>query len=474
MRGRAEENLMRMETMKVLVLMLLLAVVGGGSRGGEDTLCGDCRELEVLVKRMSGDEIERKAAGHHGQGNIRGAGRILCAGFCSGTLLSGRWGGAASNLGVVMKEMGLLELAERCYILASRLDPASPSHAYRRSRRFLGLGGSSQGQADDVTGFAAADVGQAFLHATRLWPGYGDAYNNLGNCLMSMSRFEEAAASYAHAIRTNPKEANYYVNMGESPARLRRQAVRLMHRRSVCEEEPDRRDPLPGAGARAESPLPRGLQQSRQLQARRGRLQLEGAVSAYKDAMKLMPDSGDIMVNMASAKAYLCDWKNRKSFLKRIIEVSRRELKGKEPHQVPCYLEILVDAEGKKLSLSTFYANIFGVDLELLRKVAEYHANSAMATVRYLLPIQPWYLEVVRGGLCLSLPKVHSDCSRGRAENRFPFFGSDESHRGPWHSGAAPPVEREGSHDLLLCSLVLRRLWSSAADRGELGADRHP
>lgn len=32
---------------------------------------------------------------------------------------------------------------------------------------------------------------------------------------MSMSRFEEAGASYGYAIRANPKEANYYVNMGE-------------------------------------------------------------------------------------------------------------------------------------------------------------------------------------------------------------------------------------------------------------------
>ncbi|EKX45472.1 hypothetical protein GUITHDRAFT_108736 [Guillardia theta CCMP2712] len=350
---------MMVDAMKVLVLMMLVVAVGGGAkRGGqgEDTLCGDCRDLEVLVAKMSGDEIERKAAEHHGKGSIRGAGRVLCGGFCSGTLLGGRWGGAASNLGVVMKEEGLLNLAERCYILASRLDPAGPTHAYRR-------GNVRMAMQDLET------ARKAFLRATRLLPGYGDAYNNLGNCLMSMSRFEEAGASYGYAIRANPKEANYYVNMGGISARKNLTAgIQYLEQ-----------------GLALNPFFPEAYNNLANFKRDVG--DLEGAVEAYKNALKLMPDSGDIMVNMASAKAYLCDWRNRKSFLKRIIEVSRKELR-----------------DGKKLSLSTFYANIFGVDLELLKKVAEYHSNSAFSSVRYLLPLKPWFTADVReGGIRLGI-----------------------------------------------------------------------
>ena len=60
---------------------------------------------------------------------------------------------------------------------------------------------------------------RSYRRATARSPGFGDAYNNMGNCQLALHLHAAAAASYRAAIRAAPREANYYCNLGSLVAR---------------------------------------------------------------------------------------------------------------------------------------------------------------------------------------------------------------------------------------------------------------
>jgi hypothetical protein len=78
-------------------------------------VCGECPPLAKLVEGMTGFEIYEKVDLLQREGKYRPAIQFMCGGFCSGKISDA---GSLSNLGVLLREMKLDRLAERCYKLA--------------------------------------------------------------------------------------------------------------------------------------------------------------------------------------------------------------------------------------------------------------------------------------------------------------------------------------------------------------------
>ena len=55
-----------------------------------------------------------------------------------------------------------------------------------------------------------------FQRALALNPKLGDAYNNMGNALKEIGRFQEAETAYLEAIRLDPSNTGIYVNLADS------------------------------------------------------------------------------------------------------------------------------------------------------------------------------------------------------------------------------------------------------------------
>ena len=316
-------------------------------------VCGGCKKLLKRIKTASVQALLDLADKQQGGGDIVGASKTMCAAVCAMTAEGAahrELPGALSNLGVLLKEHGLILAAEQCYRLATRLEPRNAGHHYRMGNARL-------------TRQELELARQAYMRATRHWVTFGDAYNNLGNCLMGMSRFRDAAAAYEYAVKSSPKNANYLVNLG---------GVRS-------------RDDLSGAIEMLERALaiqPNfGEAWNNLANLYRDQGSLDKAAAAYEEAHKFMRGSGEVLVNLASVRGYLCEWRGRDKLLQQIVALSEQQLQ-----------------QGAKVSLSPFYANTFGCTPDVLLALARYQARSTAAAVSYLLPLPNWQQPTRLGG----------------------------------------------------------------------------
>jgi len=323
-----------------------LAMEGDGAwRREAQARCGSCKKLLKRVKNADVQALLALADHQQGGGDLAAASRTMCAAICvmtAGGASNRELPGALSNLGVLLKEQGSILAAEQCYRLASRLEPRNAGHHYRMANARL-------------TRQELELARQSYMRATQRWPTFGDAYNNLGNCLMGMSRFQDAAAAYYYAVESNPSNANYLVNLGGVRAR----------------------NDLPGAIdllERALSIQPNfGEAWNNLANLYRDQGSLEKAAKAYEEALKFMHGSGEVLVNLASVRGYLCEWRGREELLQQIVTLSEQQLRQRV-----------------KVSLSPFYANTFGCTPDLLLALARYQAQSAVAGITYLLPLPQW------------------------------------------------------------------------------------
>ena len=343
--------------------------VGHGAGGGEArswrsevrASCGSCKKLLKRAKQWLGprargasgpdahlhlllDHADKQQAG----GDLAGASKTMCAALCAMSGMGAspavhrEMAGALSNLGVLLKEQGSVGAAEECYRTATRLEPRNAGHHYRMANARL-------------TRHQLELARQSYMQATKLWGTFGDAYNNLGNCLMGMSRFHDAGAAYEHAVNSNPNNANYLVNLGGVRQRLDLPAAIKMLERAVSIQ--------PNFGEAWNNLANMYRDQG----------SLSQAAEAYEEALKFMRGSGEVLVNLASVRGYLCEWRGRDELLDNIVKLSHQQL-----HQ------------GSKVSLSPFYANTFGCTPDVLLSLARYQARSTSASVSYLLPLPHW------------------------------------------------------------------------------------
>jgi tetratricopeptide (TPR) repeat protein len=75
-----------------------------------------------------------------------------------------------------------------------------------------------------------------------LRPDLAEAHNNLGNALLSLRRYEEAAASYRRALDLRPNAPGAHANLGNALRALGRSQEALIHCRRALELEPDSAD----------------------------------------------------------------------------------------------------------------------------------------------------------------------------------------------------------------------------------------
>ena len=72
----------------------------------------------------------------------------------------------------------------------------------------------------------------------RAFPGDWESFNNLGNVLLGLDRFDEAVAAFQQAIRLQPDRVEIVFNLSEALARAERheerQAVMRMRPRSAA------------------------------------------------------------------------------------------------------------------------------------------------------------------------------------------------------------------------------------------------
>jgi tetratricopeptide (TPR) repeat protein len=108
-----------------------------------------------------------------------------------------------SNLGVVYKLQGKLDEAAACYRRAIAL---SPDNADFHSN--LGVVHKVQGKLDEAVA--------CYRRAIELKPSFADAHSNLGVALREQKKLDEAVASFGRALAINPAFPQAYNNLGNA------------------------------------------------------------------------------------------------------------------------------------------------------------------------------------------------------------------------------------------------------------------
>ena len=108
---------------------------------------------------------------------------------------------ARYNLGVTLKELGRLEVAEASYTQAIALKPDFAEAHYDLGDTLQELGRLDEAQA-------------SYTQAIALKLDYAEAHNNLGATLQELGRLDEAEASYTQAIALKPDHAEAHNNLG--------------------------------------------------------------------------------------------------------------------------------------------------------------------------------------------------------------------------------------------------------------------
>jgi tetratricopeptide (TPR) repeat protein len=75
--------------------------------------------------------------------------------------------------------------------------------------------------------------------AFRIFPDYAEAYNNLGNVLLSQGRITEAIERFEPVIAAAPDNASAQNNLGSARARLGQTAVAAVHFKEAIRLKPD-------------------------------------------------------------------------------------------------------------------------------------------------------------------------------------------------------------------------------------------
>lgn len=105
------------------------------------------------------------------------------------------------NLALVFEALGNIKKAEQAYRSAIKLDKKY-AEAYNNLGNIL------------VTHEKPQDAIESYRQAIKINPGYAEAYTNLGNVLRSAAQFDEACDCYRKALAHNPVSAEAQNNLG--------------------------------------------------------------------------------------------------------------------------------------------------------------------------------------------------------------------------------------------------------------------
>jgi tetratricopeptide (TPR) repeat protein/predicted Ser/Thr protein kinase len=178
--------------------------------------------------------------------------------------------GAHFNLGIALKNKGLLDEAAAEYREAIRLRPD-----YAQAHNNLGAALAEKDQWDE----AAAE----FREALRLKPDHAFAHNNLGNALRAKGRLDEAATEFREALRLKPDDAEAHNNLGTVLRDKGRLDEAVAEHREALRLKPDHADTHYNLGNAFQD---------------KGRL--DEAAAEYREAIRLKPDDADAHNNLGN------------------------------------------------------------------------------------------------------------------------------------------------------------------------------
>jgi Tfp pilus assembly protein PilF/2-polyprenyl-3-methyl-5-hydroxy-6-metoxy-1,4-benzoquinol methylase len=131
-----------------------------------------------------------------------------------------------SNLGLVLKDLGLVDGAVASYRQALKIKPD-----FAAAHNNLGNALQSMGRLDEAEA--------SYRRALKIKPDYAEAYNNLGNALQSMGQMDESEASYLQALKIKPDYAEAHNNLGNTLQSLGRLDESEASYRRALEINPD-------------------------------------------------------------------------------------------------------------------------------------------------------------------------------------------------------------------------------------------
>jgi protein O-GlcNAc transferase len=236
------------------------------------------------------------------------------------------------NLGDVLSGRGELSEALGCYCQALAIDPNSSQALYRL------------GQALKAAGPMTETVTTAYRQAIESGTDVAEAFNLLGNSLVSVGLYEQSLAVYAEALKIRPHDPVYYFNTGIPLKALGRWDESMAAYRKALELRPDYPEAMNNLGILLTE-----------------RNHLEESVEVLKKAVSVKPDFAAAYQNLGNSLKDLGRTDEAREALERAIAIKP---------DFPLALNAL--------GIVNLMTGNVAVALEMYRRALQYEPDSAM------------------------------------------------------------------------------------------------
>lgn len=226
-----------------------------------------------------------------------------------------------NNLGIALRQMGQLQEAEACYREATRLNPGYAQAWYNLANLF-----AAQDRAD-----AAVTAYQAAL---AIQPDYADVHYNLGNLHREARHYARAIDCYEHLTRIRPDHFDGWTNLASAQLAEGKTDSAIASFRQATRIEP--------ANARSFINLAQALTLAGAL---------DEAHEAFSRAYAISPSDHHVTAQLLYLETHLCDWKRRDEFSALPIQAA----KGNDP--IPPFIALpFEDDPARQLARSRIVA----------------------------------------------------------------------------------------------------------------------
>ena len=191
-------------------------------------------------------------------------------------------------------------------LVTSKIVILNSDSAIAESAEFYNKRGNQKYDVEDYKG-AISD----FSKAIKINPQYGDAYNNRGNVKLDLNIYKGAISDYTKAIKINPQYGDAYYNRGLAKENLKDFEGAIKDYTKAIEIYPkgeDAGDAYHGRGY-----------------AKEMLKDFEGALSDYTKATKLIPENGDLYMDLHFLKISLEDFKGAVSARNKSFELYSKD-----------------------------------------------------------------------------------------------------------------------------------------------------
>jgi tetratricopeptide (TPR) repeat protein len=178
-----------------------------------------------------------------------------------------------NNLGLALKEQGLIDEAIEHYEEALRIKPN-----YEKGHNNLGVALEEQGRIDEAI--------MHYIEALSIKPDYEEVHNNLGVALQGQGRIDDAIKHYEDALRIRPDYMEAHNNMGNALQEQGRIDEAIEHYKEALRIKPDY--------LKAHNNLGLALQ-------KQGRM--DEAIEHYVEVLRVTPENVKVHNNLGIALA---------------------------------------------------------------------------------------------------------------------------------------------------------------------------